>query len=325
MSDEKRHQVFVSSTYQDLIEERQQVIQALLELDCFPCGMEYFPAANDEVWEAIKRLIGDCDYYLVIVAGCYGSVDPEEGISYTEKEYRYAVEKGIPVMAFLPADPGSIQLRRTEERPKYRKKLEEFKDFCKKRLCKHWSSAEDLRAKVTTSLVKLMKEHPTVGWVKGNLVSGESAKTILQLRNENDDLKAKLEKYQSEGPPGSEALAQGTDTIQITYFWTQTMGPAERQIVAMSWDQVFQSVGIILLSGALEPIMSQYLDAAIAREMHSGVTGTVKVEPSSFDKIKLQLRALDLIQCKERIWSLTERGERKLVKIAAISRGHHFG
>jgi hypothetical protein len=44
---EKRYQVFVSSTYQDLQDERQEIMQALLELDWFPAGMELFPAANE--------------------------------------------------------------------------------------------------------------------------------------------------------------------------------------------------------------------------------------------------------------------------------------
>src|SRR5438093_1394552 len=72
---EKRYQVFVSSTYRDLIDERQHVIRALLELDCMPCGMEFFPARNEEVWEAIKELISACDYYVVIVGGKYGSAN----------------------------------------------------------------------------------------------------------------------------------------------------------------------------------------------------------------------------------------------------------
>lgn len=37
---EKRYQVFVSSTYQDLQEERKEVMQALLELDCIPAGCQ---------------------------------------------------------------------------------------------------------------------------------------------------------------------------------------------------------------------------------------------------------------------------------------------
>ena len=96
---DKKHQVFVSSTYEDLQVERQEVMHVLLELDCIPSGMELFPAANDSQWELIKGVIDDCDYYVVIIAGRYGSTGPS-GISYTEMEYRYAVEQGKPVVAF---------------------------------------------------------------------------------------------------------------------------------------------------------------------------------------------------------------------------------
>jgi hypothetical protein len=66
-------------------------MQALLELDCIIAGMELFPASNDDQWTLIKRVIDDCDYYLVIIGGRYGSTDAA-GISYTEKEYDSAVE-----------------------------------------------------------------------------------------------------------------------------------------------------------------------------------------------------------------------------------------
>ena len=89
---DKRYQVFVSSTYEDLNAERQEVMQALLELDCMPAGMELFPAANDDQWTLIKRVIDDCDYYIVIIGGRYGSIGPE-GISYTQMEYAYAVSQ----------------------------------------------------------------------------------------------------------------------------------------------------------------------------------------------------------------------------------------
>ena len=51
-----RYQVFVSSTFEDLQEERQEVMHALLELDCMPSGMELFPAANDDQWTLIKKV-----------------------------------------------------------------------------------------------------------------------------------------------------------------------------------------------------------------------------------------------------------------------------
>lgn len=111
--DAKRYQVFVSSTYEDLREERQEVIQALLELDSIPAGMELFPAADDDQWTLIKKVIDDCDYYIVIVGGRYGSIS-STGISYTQMEYQYAVQQGKPVIGFIHKDPGSIPASKTE-------------------------------------------------------------------------------------------------------------------------------------------------------------------------------------------------------------------
>nr|WP_321540740.1 DUF4062 domain-containing protein [Flavobacterium piscinae] len=53
----KRYQVFVSSTYADLKEERAKVIQTIMELDCIPAGMEIFPAIDEEQFEFIKKLL----------------------------------------------------------------------------------------------------------------------------------------------------------------------------------------------------------------------------------------------------------------------------
>src|SRR4030067_399075 len=109
---EKRYQVFVSSTFNDLQDERQEVMQALLELDCIPSGMELFPAANEDQWTLIKKVIDDCDYYIVVVGGRYGSIGPS-GISYTEMEYRYALEKDRPIIAFLHRNPGELPANRS--------------------------------------------------------------------------------------------------------------------------------------------------------------------------------------------------------------------
>ena len=64
---EKRYQVFISSTFRDLELERQEVMHALLELDCIPSGMELFPAANETQWNLIKKVIDDCDYYVLVI------------------------------------------------------------------------------------------------------------------------------------------------------------------------------------------------------------------------------------------------------------------
>ena len=97
---DKKYQVFISSTYTDLIEERKKVQEILLMADCIPAGMEAFVAANDEQFEVIKKVIDLCDYYVLIIGGRYGSINKTTGLSYTEMEYDYAVSQGIPVLVF---------------------------------------------------------------------------------------------------------------------------------------------------------------------------------------------------------------------------------
>lgn len=88
-----RYQVFISSTFVDLEKERNSLTQMLLKKGCFPAGMEFFPAIDEEQFEYIKRAIDDTDYYVIVLGGLYGTIAPD-GKSYTEKEYDYAVKHG---------------------------------------------------------------------------------------------------------------------------------------------------------------------------------------------------------------------------------------
>ena len=82
---QKKYQVFISSTYVDLIEARAAATQCLLDNDCIPVGMEQFPASEMSQMEYIKKMLDNCDYYILILGGKYGSLDTD-GIGFTEKE-----------------------------------------------------------------------------------------------------------------------------------------------------------------------------------------------------------------------------------------------
>ncbi len=132
---DRRHQVFISSTFTDLIDERREVMQALLEMDCLPAGMELFPAGNSDQWTLIKGVIEQSDYYLIIIGGRYGSMTAE-GISYTEKEYDYAVELGIPIIGFVPADAEAIPVGKTDKDSNAAQKLSAFQAKVQTRMTK---------------------------------------------------------------------------------------------------------------------------------------------------------------------------------------------
>ena len=160
---DKKYQVFVSSTYQDLIEERQKVIEALISKNCFPVGMEYFPAANEEQFAVIKRLIDRCDYYILILGGRYGSIEPKTGKSYTQLEYEYALEKNIPVAAFYHNNIGKLASDKVEKTEEGLAKLQGFKILVQKKLCKTWSESYELAFKVNSTLDFMFENYPRTG------------------------------------------------------------------------------------------------------------------------------------------------------------------
>lgn len=161
----KRYIVFVSSTKADLEKERESLIKTVIELEHMPASMEYFPASNTKSWSHIQRVIAECDYYVLILAGKYGSIDPETGLSFTEREFRYAREIGVPTIAFLHRAPNSLPHSHHDND----EKLLAFYDYVKaETLCKFWSSSGELASTTTTSLVKLIEDSPRSGWVKAN-------------------------------------------------------------------------------------------------------------------------------------------------------------
>lgn len=111
---------------------------------------------------------------MVIVAGRYGSIGPD-GWSYTEMEYRYAQDSGKPVLGFLHRDPTSLLASKCEGTDEGKAKLKTFREFLQKKMCRFWESPPDLGSQVSRSLVKLIKSHPGIGWVRANLVPDESA------------------------------------------------------------------------------------------------------------------------------------------------------
>ncbi|MEM9097433.1 MAG: DUF4062 domain-containing protein [Pseudomonadota bacterium] len=170
---EKRYQVFISSTFQDLEGARQEVSQALLRADCFPAGMELFPAADEEQFAFIKQVIQQSDYYIIISAGRYGSIHPETGLSYTEMEYDYAVEIGKPVIRLLHKDPlNELTGDKIERSDEGRRKLEEFRQkLSRASLVKFWSSPHQLGLETALAIFDCMKRYPARGWIRPDTVS----------------------------------------------------------------------------------------------------------------------------------------------------------
>ena len=205
---EKKYQIFISSTYTDLIEERKKVRDTILNMLHFPVGMEVFGAADEEQWEIIKDTIDSSDYYVLIIAHRYGTIiseGPDAGISYTEKEYRYAKEKGIPILAFLMDDSVAVTLDKIDS--EHKEELQKFKkDVQGSRLIEYWKTADDLAQKVSISLHKQMDRKKRPGWIRANSFDIEEShaqllemnRKIQSLESENKSLQEELNAYKNQ-------------------------------------------------------------------------------------------------------------------------------
>jgi hypothetical protein len=345
---DKRYQVFVSSTFQDLQEERQEVMQALLELDCIPAGMELFPAANQDQWSLIKKVIDDCDYYILISAGRYGSIGPD-GVGYTEMEYRYALETGKPIMAFLHETPDQIAARNCEATDDGKTKLSAFRDFVRAKMVRFWDSPADLGSQVSRSLVKLIKAEPAVGWIKADaLPSEDTTRELLKLRRRVDELEADLQRAKMNAPAGAEGLAQGADTFCIDVDLSYKSADSTADVVEpgrygfeTTWNAIFSTLAPLMLDDASDG----QLRRALTSFVYSIGVDTLQQDPdivayetdpgewamvdSAFHTVIIQLRALGLIVKSEKprsirdsqtYWSLTPFGDETMTRLLAVKR-----
>lgn len=223
---EKKYQIFISSTYKDLIAERKKVQDTILSMYQFPVGMELFSSADEEQWEIIKETIDSSDYYVLIIAHRYGSTitnGSDVGISYTEKEYKYAKDKQIPILAFIIDDSVAVIPSNIEEDTEKKKRLNEFiEEVTTGRMVQWWTSENDLANKVMNSLNKQIVKGKRPGWIRAETFNIEETqkelvemnKKIRQLEEENSELKKQV----ISRVPDLMITINGLDNLHIPFY-----------------------------------------------------------------------------------------------------------
>lgn len=191
----KKLQIFVSSTYLDLEEERQSAVESILSSKHIPAGMELFRAGNKSQWETIKKWIDESDIYMLILGGRYGSIEPESGKSYTQLEYEYALEKEMPLFAVVLTNQFLYHKVATQKNDDIIKdldnpKFKEFKELVMSKMIKEVEDCKDIKLAIKDSIIELEEECELTGWVKGTEIENNSdiLKENIKLNKENLEL-----------------------------------------------------------------------------------------------------------------------------------------
>jgi len=310
MASEPIYKVFVSSTSQDLHEERAKVQQALLKLNCLPVSMELFPAADDETWEFIKQQIDDSDYYVVLVAGRYGSI-AADGVSFTEKEYDYARQKGIPSIGFVHFDRAKIASGQTDSDPDLVRKLDAFISKIKKRPVREFRNPHDLASEVISSFVDLKRTRPRIGFVRTN--EAVEYRKYTELLEKYTELEKQMRDLRIDARPFPR------HDVKISIAVTRN-GVA--RLVEGTLGQAFVVLASITLRTRWEDMIASGFTKAVA--MWTSKPGDPRFATSDFTTIREDLFALNLIEVAavqrtvegtstidRRSWAITEYGRKQ--------------
>ena len=316
----KKYQVFISSTYEDLKEERDQAIKAVLEMGHIPVGMEMFSAGDEEQWQIIARQIEATDYYVIIVGHRYGS-ETDEGISYTEKEYDYAKECGVPTLGFVIDNTAPWPHDKTDNDSIKKDKLDIFKVKVKSKPVHFWSNKEDLHGKVSISLIKTMNANPRVGWTRSDEAIGpEITKEISRLSAENANLRRDMEKLRKTEDSQADNVKEVT---RVMFGNEKSLRVSESS--AKAWeesniytDNLFNILGFIA-PNLIDESSNKEIAEYIAFNLHgNGFRVNVPIPFNMISDLIADFVALDIIEPskkkhpvsdEEKYWTLTKLGE----------------
>lgn len=154
--------VFVSSTMNDLANERAAVVRKLREYYVEPVNAEAFAPGGSDSWATISEEIGSSHVMILILGERYGWIPDSgphasEGRSVTELEYLAARDAGIPVLPFFSrlaygADSSSADAR---NRDRFR---DEVANWDGGLFRQHFDLAEDLAEMVGRAIAGLLAQ-----------------------------------------------------------------------------------------------------------------------------------------------------------------------
>lgn len=268
---------------------------------------------------------------MLIIGGRYGSTT-DDGISYTEKEFDYAVENGLKVVALIHGEPDDIPFGKSEKDEGLRNKLFSFRDkVMDGRLVKFWTAAKELPGLVALSMTKTIKMYPATGWVRANNIANEDILVELnELRKENFTLQKAINDNKAQNALDvtdiadieSEFTIHGKYKVYRPGFDTRSYTFES----VISWKEMFSLLSPYLVDYYNESAVdSKLANCLLEREVKSG--SSVSINDQEFKTIKIQLEAYGLIKTERlktvkgdmaTFWSLTEKGKKLMIESRLI-------
>ncbi len=173
----EKYQIFISSTFKDLKEQRKAAIQAVVNYRHIPISLDNFGARNASDRDTIKEMIKESQILILIIGHRYGTMIEGEDISYTEYEFNLAVENELSILTFfLEQNEAEILLdeeiqnvtERAEELVRlnnFRKRVQKIAFYTPWKKDAHFAELVEIIGRSLVNLIFIGKSVSRPGWV----------------------------------------------------------------------------------------------------------------------------------------------------------------
>ena len=344
-----RYQVFLSSTYEDLTQERLELEQCLYELGCIPTGLNGLQDRDDKTWPIIKQLINDSDFFVSIVAGRYGATSPS-GVSYPHREYVHALAQRKPIVAFIHEFPGALPTEKKEVDKVANLRLYEFKSLLQKQDTLLWSASHSLVAMAKVKVQQLILNHENAGWVKQSSfksqcfnadannppplggMNKQASSSSSTMSTRSGFMPQESVKSHQQKPISSWSMDDlSLEKIDLNFEYVLSQGGFSKTVsghTVLTLDQCFTKLSSHLVTGGSEERLQRLFNAMLDNMdlyKDEGLTSDCKIDQfrldeESFKSLKAKLVEYQLIaidQEHKSQWYLTALGSRRRLQTQA--------
>jgi hypothetical protein len=152
-----KNTVFISSTYEDLLEHRKKVWETLDNYEVNVMGMERFGARKEHPLQTCLSEVEQCDIFVCFISFRLGVIDPLTSLSYTQLEYEKAFELGKEIFIYLIDEQNGNVVPKFVDFGENHAKLESFKSILLDRhTIDKFKDAADLAEKLSRKFDELL-------------------------------------------------------------------------------------------------------------------------------------------------------------------------
>jgi hypothetical protein len=315
----KKYHIFVSSTADDLKNERQALCRIIFELGHIPICADSLDITEKAGWRIIKKNIADSDYFISLVAHRYGQLPEGLGgrAGSAEIEYAQAIRARVPVLALIIADKARWKDAKKDKERKLVGALNEFKEKLRSHPYAEWLNMQDLNQNARELLSRELALNPAGAWVPGSeQAAPETANALGRLMADNEELRRRLAlcgagrtRRQKGARRALEALAANRISLSFFYSdgenWENTIECRFLRLFKLLVPELYLGKSTSELSGFLGGILNPDLSRVVRKE-YPTPSNTIK-------KIMADLHSLRLVQYissgSEEVWQISDYGK----------------